>query len=98
MNNLVTLIGRLARNVETIEENKAIITLAVQRNYKNEEGIYEVDFIPCVLWNSLGDHTKEYCRTGDLVGIKGRIQMIDNKMVLVAEKVSFLAMQRVEEV
>lgn len=49
MNNLVTLIGRLARNVETIEENKAIITLAVQRNYKNEEGIYEVDFIPCVL-------------------------------------------------
>ena len=54
MHNLVYLIGRLVSDPElkTTENNKeyTTITLAVQRNFKNQDGIYETDFIKCSLW------------------------------------------------
>ena len=53
MLNQVVLVGRLTDNPElvTAENGKKLttITLAVQRTYKNSEGIYEADFI------SIGD-------------------------------------------
>ena len=57
MHNLVYLIGRLVSDPElkTTENNKeyTTITLAVQRNFKNQDGIYETDFIKCSLWNGI---------------------------------------------
>ena len=50
-------------------------TIAVQRSYKNAEGVYETDFIRCTLWNAVASSTSEYCHKGDIVGIKGRIQV-----------------------
>lgn len=103
MHNMVYLIGRLTEDPE-IKENengKSMLTvnLAVQRSYKNEEGVYETDFIRCVLWNGIASHTSEYCKKGDLVGIKGRLQTrsyeVDNETKYISEvvvdKVSFLA-------
>ena len=76
--NTVVLVGRLTGNPEvTVTENGKHITkilLAVNRNYKNVDGIYETDFVRCVLWNTIAEHTCEYCSKGDTVGIKGRIQ------------------------
>lgn len=37
-------------------------------------GEYETDFINCVLWDSVAKSTSEYCKKGDIVGIKGRLQ------------------------
>ena len=56
------------------EKEVANVTLAVQRAYKNEEGIYEADFIDCTLWNAIAKNTVEYCKKGDIVGVKGRLQ------------------------
>lgn len=100
MHNMVYLIGRIAKDLEvekTDDSNKATITIAVQRSFKNENGIYECDFVPCILWNGIAVHTSEYCQKGDLVGIKGRIQTIDEKLVVVADKISFLSKQQVTE-
>lgn len=110
MHNMIYLIGRLTNDPEmTKEENGkeiAIITLAVQRSYKNEDGIYETDFVPCVMWNAIADNVKEYCKAGDLVGIKGRLQSdpIENEdgtrsydLKLIAEKVTFLSSKKKEE-
>lgn len=106
MHNLVYLIGRLAEDpvVKEYEEGKSMLTinLAVQRSYKNEKGLYEVDFIRCILWNGIANHTSEYCKKGDLVGVKGRIQnrsYEDNgekKYIteVIVDKVSFLASKR----
>ena len=78
MHNLVYLIGRLTQDpeIKELDENKSnlAINLAVQRSFKNEDGIYETDFIRCILWNGVAIHTSEYCHKGDLVGVKGRLQ------------------------
>lgn len=98
MNNMVCFIGRLTKDVELekIEDRDfAIITLAVQRNEKNDEGIYETDFIEVSLYNMLATHTNEYCKKGDLIGIKGRIQTTKMAsgytMEIVADRISFLS-------
>ena len=95
MNNLV-IVGRLVSNPEIFgEEIKSCkITLAVNRNFKNEEGVYETDFIPCILYKTIGQTTAEYWEKGDLIGIKGKLQTMDGKLVVVAEKVSFLSSGR----
>ena len=55
MHNLVYLIGRLTEDpvVTKLEDGQETLpfVLAVQRSYKNADGIYEADFIRCVLWN-----------------------------------------------
>lgn len=106
MHNLVYLIGRLTEDpvVTKLEDGQETLpfVLAVQRSYKNAEGIYEADFIRCVLWNGIASHTAEYCKKGDLVGIKGRLQNrsyeVDNEKKYISEvivdKVSFLASKK----
>lgn len=77
MNNVV-LVGRLAADpiLEEFEENKkrTVVDLAVPRNFKNSEGMYEADFIRCILWNGIALNTSKYCKCGDAVAIRGRIQ------------------------
>ena len=108
MNNLVYLIGRLVsdpelKKTETSKEH-ASITLAVQRSFKNPDGIYESDFIRCTLWNGIAQNTYEYCKKGDLVGIRGRLQIRnyqDNNETkyiteVIAEKVTFLSSKKAD--
>jgi len=104
MYNLVYLIGRLTADPELnkLENDKQVLTIniAVQRSYKNQDGIYEADFIKCVLWDGIATRTSEYCRKGDLVALRGQIRTssyLDDKeekryvTEIVVEKISFLA-------
>lgn len=98
MLNQLTLVGRLVSDLEINEtKNKTKecnITLAVSRNYKNEDGIYENDYISLRLCNEIATKVVEYCKKGDLLGIRGRVQtrQEENKNIieLIAERVSFL--------
>lgn len=102
MLNQLVLVGRLVKNIELKNEegkNKINITLAVPRSFKNEEGFYDTDFIDIVLWNGIADNASNYCKKGDLLGVKGRIETrnILNKdgssskiTEIVAEKITFL--------
>lgn len=78
MLNNVVLVGRLTRDPQVVTtENgnkRSFIILAVPRSFKNADGKYDSDFIKCILWNIVAEHTCEYCKKGDIVGIKGRIQ------------------------
>jgi len=99
MLNQMVLVGRLVKDVELqeLEDGKKFcsITLAVPRSFKNENGEYDTDFIPCILWNNIAENTKEFCNKGDLIGIKGRIQKESNKPIeIIAEKVTFLSSNR----
>ncbi len=104
MLNQVVLVGRLTSDpeVKITENGKKVTTIniAVQRGYKNSNGIYETDFIKCVLWNNLALNTSEYCKCGSVVGIKGRIQTSEYKDAedkkkynteVIAEKITFLS-------
>lgn len=102
MINQIVLVGRLVSDPQTNEtENGAKecnITLAVPRSYKNSEGIYETDFIPVKLYEGIAENTAEYCKKGDLIGIKGRIQTKQeedkNITEIVAERVTFLSSRK----
>lgn len=107
MLNQVILVGRLVRTPELqlteTGKKRSLITLAVNRGYKNQDGEYETDFLDCTLWTGIAENTAEYCRSGDVIGVKGRLQtwLIDNedgtkhkKMEIVADKVTFLASSR----
>lgn len=104
MLNQIILVGRLVSDLEikeTIEDRKEVtITLAIPRSFKNAEGEHETDFIQCVLWNGIAENTAEYCKKGDVIGVKGRVQSKSylredgtsyNVVELIAEKVTFLS-------
>lgn len=110
MLNQVVLVGRLVRNPELqITESgkkRSSITLAVARSYKNQDGEYDTDFLDCTLWTGIAENTAEYCKTGDVIGVKGRIQtrLVDNgdgtkykKSEIIAEKVTFLSSSKNEQ-
>lgn len=74
MLNQVVIVGRLTKDPELkqTESGKKVstITLAVSRMYKDENGEYQTDFINCVLWEGIAQNTKQYVKSGDLLGIK----------------------------
>ncbi|WP_223701261.1 single-stranded DNA-binding protein [Sutcliffiella deserti] len=78
MINEVVLVGRLTKDPDlrytTDGVALASFRLAVNRNYKNQEGVVEADFVSCTVWRKLAETTANYCRKGALVGVTGRIQ------------------------
>ena len=76
--NKVILIGRLTKNPEiryTTKNNPvASFTLAVNRDYINENGEREVDFINIVVWNKQAENCSKYINKGSQISIEGRIQ------------------------
>ena len=104
MLNQVVLVGRLTSDLEAkeLEDGKKVtnMTLAIPRSFKNADGEYETDFVECTLWNNIAENTAEYCKKGDIVGVKGRLQTNSYekedgskvfKLDVVAEKVTFLS-------
>lgn len=97
MLNQVIVVGRLTETPQN-ENGKAIITLAVPRSYKNLEGEYETDFVSFTTMEGIANNVVEYCKKGDIIGVKGKIQ--STKMAsgysleLVAEKITFLSSKR----
>ena len=100
MLNQLVLVGRLTKDVEVKEigdKKVSTVVIAVPRPFKNADGEYETDFIPCTVWNGIADNVAEYCKKGDLLGIKGRIESKDNNIYIVAEKVTFLSSNKGEK-
>ena len=104
MLNQVVMVGRLTKEPEIRETENGTkvtnITIAIPRPYKNDVGEYETDFIDCVLWKDVAENTCEYCKKGDLLGVRGRVQMrtIESKegdsirkMDIFAERITFLS-------
>lgn len=103
MINNVVLVGRLTRDVDLRYTSNgtayASFTLAVERNFKNQNGEKETDFINCAMWRKPAENLANYTKKGSLIGIEGRIQTrnYDNQQgqrvyvtEVLAEKFSFL--------
>lgn len=78
MINNVVLVGRLTRDAELryTPQNQAVATfnLAVNRNFKNQSGEREADFINVVIWRQQAENLANWTKKGSLIGITGRIQ------------------------
>ena len=109
MLNQIVLVGRLVKDPEVKKAKNgnsySHITLAVPRSYKNIDGEYETDFLDCTLWSIMATNTKEYCKKGAIVGVKGRVESKvyekdDEKKYIteiIAEKVTFLSSNNKEK-
>ncbi|AND78661.1 single-stranded DNA-binding protein [Streptococcus pantholopis] len=78
MINNVVLVGRMTRDAELryTPSNQAVatFTLAVNRNFKNQAGEREADFINIVIWRQAAENLANWAKKGTLLGITGRIQ------------------------
>ncbi|MGY3725418.1 single-strand DNA-binding protein [Granulicatella balaenopterae] len=78
MINNVVLVGRLTRPVDLRYTGNGTavgtFSLAVNRNFTNQQGERETDFINCVIWRKAAENFANFTRKGSLVGVEGRIQ------------------------
>ncbi len=78
MINNTVLVGRMVRDAELryTPNNQAVatFTLAVNRQFKNQNGEREADFINCVIWRQQAENLANWAKKGALIGITGRIQ------------------------
>lgn len=78
MINNVTLVGRLTKDPDLRYTSNgtgvATFTLAINRNFTNQAGEREADFVQCVIWRKPAETLANYARKGTLLGVTGRIQ------------------------
>ena len=78
MINSVVLVGRMVKDADLryTAQGQAVATfsLAVNRNFKSQNGEREADFISCVIWRKQAENLANWAKKGTLVGIEGRIQ------------------------
>ncbi len=76
--NQVSLVGRLTRDLEvtTSQTGREVcrFTVAVNRQFKNQNGEYDADFISCVAFGQTANFMGRYLEKGRLVSVTGRIQ------------------------
>ena len=76
--NKIILVGRLTRDPEvrstSTGASTANFTVAVSRNFKNKEGNYDADFLPCVAFRAQADFVSKFFKKGSLIGVEGRVQ------------------------
>ena len=81
MLNKIILMGRLTRDPELRRTQSgtavASFTLAVDRDYKPQDGERETDFIDIVAWRGTGEFVSKYFTKGRMAVVEGRLQVRD---------------------
>ena len=101
--NKTFLIGRVCNQIQLRYTSNNVpcctFTLAVSRDYTNQEGQREADFINIQVWKNQAENCNKYLTKGSLIAIIGRIQTrsYDNEKgekryvtEVVADKITFL--------
>lgn len=78
MINSVTLVGRLTKDPNIRQTPNGVtvaqFTLAINRNFTNQNGEREADFIEIVAFRKQAENIGNYLFKGSLAGVTGRIQ------------------------
>lgn len=81
MLNHLTIMGRLTRDPELRYTNAgtavASFALAVDRDFKGQDGQKETDFIECVAWRGTGEFVSKHFFKGKMAVVDGRLQIRD---------------------
>lgn len=74
--NKIILTGNIFKDLELKGESKKYLnfTLAVRRDYKNQNGEYESDFINAVVFGKSAEFMINYCQKGDKIMIEGALR------------------------
>lgn len=81
MLNKIVLMGRLTRDPELRHTQSgtavASFSLAVDRDFKGQDGEKETDFIDVVAWRNTGEFVNKYFSKGRMAVVSGRLQIRD---------------------
>lgn len=76
--NKIVLVGRLTKDPELRSTsagfNTVSFTVAVNRKFKNKDGNYDADFLPCVAFRATADFIAKFFKKGSLIGLEGSVQ------------------------
>lgn len=76
--NQVGMVGRLTKDpvMRVLSEGRVHTSfiLAVSRNFRNQRGEIETDFVLCSTWGRPAHNVSKYCVKGSLVAVTGRLQ------------------------
>ena len=79
MLNHITLMGRLTRDPELRRTNSGIavasFSIAVDCDFKGEDGQKETDFIDIVAWRNTAEFVSKYFTKGRMVVVSGALQI-----------------------
>ncbi|MGX8699194.1 MAG: single-stranded DNA-binding protein [bacterium] len=81
MLNHIVLMGRLVRDPELRRTQSGIavtsMRIAVDRDFKSENGERQADFIDIVAWRGTAEYAAKYFTKGRMIVVSGRLQMRD---------------------
>lgn len=81
MLNRIVLMGRLTKDPELRRTGSGIavasFTLAVDRDFKSQDGQKQTDFIDCVAWRSTAEFVSKYFTKGRMAAVSGQLQIRD---------------------
>ena len=81
MLNEIVLMGRLTRDPELRRTGSGTavtsFSLAVDRDFKGQDGERETDFIDIVAWRNTAEFVSKYFSKGRMAVVKGRLQVRD---------------------
>ena len=79
MLNHITIMGRLTADPEIRRTQSGVavasFSLAVDQDFKAENGTRETDFIPCVAWRGTAEFVSKYFTKGRMAVVSGRLQI-----------------------
>lgn len=78
MLNVAVILGRITADPELRTTQSGIsvcsFTVAVDRDFTDESGNRQADFINCVAWRQTAEFIAKYFSKGKMIGVKGAIQ------------------------
>lgn len=81
MLNRIVIMGRLTKDPDLRRTQSgtavASFTLAVDRDFTNQDGSRDTDFIDCVAWKGTGEFVSRYFTKGRMAVVTGRLQLRD---------------------
>lgn len=76
--NRVVLMGRITQDLEVRQTPNGVSTLtfniAVDRNFKDQNGEYQSDFITCVAWRQTAEFIGKYFGKGRMIAVEGQLR------------------------
>lgn len=94
MLNQVILVGKIVEDPKEVvtsnDELVVVMSLGIERHYKNEDGNYDSDIIEVVINRYLAETSKEYLEKDMTVGVKARLTSKYDGITVVAEKLTFI--------
>ena len=77
--NKIVLLGKLIKDPElrTLEESNKVFTrfiIAVDRNFKAQDGTRKADLIPVTFWGRKAEVVCQYLKKGSYISLSGRLR------------------------